>query len=73
MADKFEDIKRNIIKASGGKLNERDIEAIKRGNINAANKALSPEERKMLLKLLSDKNAAKKIMSDPKIRNLFGK
>ena len=73
MADKFENIKRNIIKASGGKLNERDVEAIKNGNINAASKALSPAEKQMLLKLLSDKNAAKKILNDPKIRNLFGK
>ena len=73
MADKFENIKRNIIKASGGKLNERDVEAIKNGNINAASKALSPAEKQMLLKLLNDKNAAKKILNDPKIRNLFGK
>ena len=73
MADKFENIKRNIIKASGGKLNERDVEAIKHGNINAASKALSPAEKQMLLKLLNDKNAAKKILNDPKIRNLFGK
>ena len=73
MARDFEDIKKRIIKASGGKLSEKDVEAIKGGDLSAAGKALSSAEKQMLLKLLRDKEATKKILNDPKIRDIFGK
>lgn len=66
-----ESIRAKIIKASGGKIKGADLDALKKGNVNAVGNLLSAEEKKTLLRLMNDKQAAKKILEHPAIKDIL--
>lgn len=71
--NEFNNIRARLIKETGGKLNDRDIEKLKSGNLSSVKNLLSKEEKQMLLSLLKDKSAAKKILDSPQVRDILNR
>ncbi len=64
-------IKSRLIKASGGKLTGADVDRIRGGDLNSLSCILSPEEKRLLLRALSDKSTANRILSDPAVKDIL--
>lgn len=60
-----------IVKKTGGKINESSINKAKKGDMSDILSALPKEERETLKKALSDKEAAKKILSSKKAQDIL--
>ena len=60
-----------IIKKSGGKINQSGIDKAKSGDISAIVSALPEKEREKLKALLNDKSAAQKILGSKKAQEIL--
>ncbi len=60
-----------LINSSGGKINQKDIEKAKSGDMSGLMSALSKEDAEMLKSALSNKAAAQKILSSKQAQDIL--